>query len=130
MLSLGSYYLWRGHPKGTCPLGLCLLVLYISNNQSMETHQFTIILSPSNNSDRWGSLLARKRNTSHRLLRVFTVKRVSISDKKKSLNLGFVNVSLQWWWEVTMFFMDGRDFIGRVWFGREKIGETFCSFEH
>ena len=38
MMSLGSYHSRRGHPKATCPLGPCLLVLYISNNQSMEIH--------------------------------------------------------------------------------------------
>ena len=37
-MSLGSYNSWRGHSKGTCLLGPCLLVLYISNNQSMEIH--------------------------------------------------------------------------------------------
>ena len=42
-MSLGSYNSWRGHPKGICLLGSCLLVLYISNNQSMETHLFTFI---------------------------------------------------------------------------------------
>ena len=42
-MSLGSYNSWRSHPKGTCPLDPCLLVLYISNNQSMETYQFTFI---------------------------------------------------------------------------------------
>ena len=38
MMSLESYHLWRGHPKGICPLDSCFLILYINNNQSMEIH--------------------------------------------------------------------------------------------
>ena len=60
----------------------------------------------------WSGLLWQL-HTSHRLC-VFSRSKEFEFLIKKSLNLEFVNVSLQWWWEVNMFFMDGGDFIGRL----------------